>query len=110
MSLSDLFFGKKRKEEKRRLKMAEELHGQVIRYVTERSGDTDEVIGRGGNLTLHGDEFLLFSSGEILLRTHPADMDAGYLLSGDGVTITAPNLEEGGRVRSMIAHFVYHRK
>ena len=103
-------FSKKQKEAQRRRTMARELHGQVIRYVTTRKGDTDEVIGRGGNLTLRGDEFLLFSSGEILLRTPVASLDASYLMSGDGVVITAPNMEDGGREISLIAHFVYHRK
>ncbi len=109
-AFTDILFGKKRKTERRRLQMAKELHGQVIRYVTQRVDDMDEVIGRGGNLSLHGEEFLVFSSGEILLRTNYRDLEAGYLMSGDGVTITAPNIEEGGRVRTMIAHFVYHRK
>ena len=86
------------------------LHGLVIRYVTERHGDNDDVIGRGGNLSVRGDELLVFSSGEILLRAKITELDVSELMSGDGVILTAPNLEEGGRVRTMTAHYVYHRK
>ena len=69
-----------------------------------------DVIGRGGNLSIHGDELLVFSSGEILLRAKVEELDVSELMSGDGVILTAPNLEEGGRVRTMTAHYVYHRK
>lgn len=86
------------------------LHGLVIRYVTERHDDNEDVIGRGGNLSIHGDELLVFSSGEILLRAKIAELDVSELMSGDGVILTAPNLEEDGRVRTMTAHYVYHRK
>ncbi len=93
-----------------RYKRAQMLHGLTIRYVTERREENDDVIGRGGNLTVHGDEFLVFSSGEILLRADIAALEISELMSGDGVILTAPNLEEGGRVRTMTAHYVYHRK
>ena len=111
MSLRKLF-GLKEKTNSRsyRIEKAKKLHGLVIRYVTERHDDNEDVIGRGGNLSLHGDEFLVFSSGEILLRAKIVDLDISELMSGDGVILTAPNLEEGGRVRTMTAHYVYHRK
>ena len=54
--------------------------------------------------------FWCFSSNEILLRANVAELEASDLLSGDGVVLTAPNLEEGGRVRTVIAYFVYYRK
>lgn len=93
-----------------RMRRAKQLHGLVIRYVTERQDDNDDVIGRGGNLSVRGEEFLVFSSGEILLRADIAELEISELMSGDGVILTAPNLEEGGRVRTMTAHYVYHRK
>lgn len=110
MFLSRLFpFGRRPGTPKYRIAMARELHGQAIRYVTERNGDNDDVIGRGGSLTFRDGELLVFSSGEILLRADADKTDAGYLLSGDGVVITAPDKEQG-RYRTVIAHFVYHRK
>lgn len=93
-----------------RIDRANELHGQAIRYVTERHGDIDEIVGRGGCLSVRNGEFLLLTSGDILLRTRVEDLQASYLLSGDGVVLTAPNLLEDGRERSLIAYFVYYRK
>ncbi len=89
---------------------ARALHGLVIRYVTERHEDNEDVIGRGGNLSVRDDELLVFSSGEILLRAKIDELDISELMSGDGVILSAPNIEEGGRVRTMTAHYVYHRK
>ena len=111
MSLRKLF-GLKEKTTSRayRIEKAQKLHGLVIKYVTERRDDNEDVIGRGGNLSLHGDELLVFSSGEILLRAKVTELDISELMSGDGVILKAPNLEEGGRVRTMTAHYVYHRK
>jgi hypothetical protein len=91
-------------------KRAAELHGQAIKYVTERVDDNDNVVGRGGSISLRNDELLLFSSDKILLRADASALEASYLLSGDGVVLTAPNKEEGGRMRSYIAYFVYYRK
>jgi len=89
---------------------AAELHGQAIRYVTERRGDVDEVVGRGGCLSVRNGEFLLLTSGDILMRARVEELQAAYLMSGDGVVLTAPNIEEGGKERTYIAHFVYYRK
>ena len=93
-----------------RKKRALELHGQAIKYVTERVDDNDNVVGRGGSLSVRNDELLLFSSDKILLRADVAQLDASYLLSGDGVVLSAPNKEEGGRERRYVAYFVYYRK
>ena len=51
-----------------RRRRAAELHGQVIRYVTEQRNDNEDVIGRGGALAVSGDEFIVDSSGDTLFR------------------------------------------
>ena len=89
---------------------AMELHGQAIKYVTERVDDNDNVVGRGGSISVRNEQLLLFSSDKILLRADVGSLDASYLLSGDGVVLTAPNLEEAGRERRYVAYFVYYRK
>ena len=89
---------------------AMELHGQAIKYVTERVDDNDNVVGRGGSISVRNGELLLFSSDKILLRADVSALDASYLLSGDGVVLTAPNLEDEGKTHSYIAYFVYYRK
>ena len=93
-----------------RRKRAEQLHGQVIKYVTERNGDNDDVIGRGGALTLHGDTFIVDSSGERLFVCEVKDLEASFLMSGDGVVIKGPDLQRNGQMRTVTVHFVYYRK
>ena len=93
-----------------RLSKARELHGQVIKYVTEHRNDNEDVIGRGGALTLHGDTFIVDSSGERLFACEVKDLEVSTLMSGDGVIVKGPNLLEGGKPRTITVHFVYYRK
>ena len=93
-----------------KLERAKELHGQVIKYVTERREDNDDVIGRGGSLALHGDTFIVDSSGDRLFMCNVSELEASLLMSGDGVIIKGPNLLEDGRMRTITVHFVYYRK
>ncbi len=93
-----------------RLSRAKALHGQVIKYVTERREDNDDVIGRGGALCLHGEEFIVDSSGDRIFVTDVKDLEAFDLMSGDGVIIRGPDKLSGGAVRSITVHFVYYRK
>lgn len=93
-----------------RRRMAEEMNGLAIRYVTERRNGNDDVIGRNGHLSLRGNEFTVYSSGKVLLRADVVQLDASRLMSGDGVILSAPNIEEGGKIRTITVHYVYHRR
>ncbi len=106
-------FGKQRRKEgslAARRKMAEGLHGLPIRYVTEHRDDNEDVIGRGGYLTLKDDQFLVDSSGEVIFRCPVSALDVSYLMSGDGAILHGPNALEDGRERTITVHFVYYRK
>lgn len=93
-----------------RRKRARELHGQPVRYVTENKDGNEDVVGRGGHMTLKEDEFLIDTSGDTLFRCRVEDLEAAYLMSGDGVIVSGPNLLENGRRRVLTVHFVYYRK
>ena len=93
-----------------RLQRARELHGQVIKYVTENRNGNEDVIGMGGALAVHGDNFIVDSSGDRVFMCEIRHLDASWLMSGDGVIIKGPNLLEGGKLRIITVHFVYHRK
>lgn len=112
MSLFSKLFGLNQKTDSYafRLQRAKELHGQPVKYVTERRNDNEDVIGRGGALALHGDTFIVDSSGERLFVCNVADLEASNLMSGDGVIIKGPNLLEDGKMRTITVHFVYYRK
>ena len=100
----------KNPESKRyRMDMARRICGHHVKYVTERKNDVDEVIGRSGGLNIRDDELLVFASADVLMRCKIADMQASELLSKDGVVITAPDLEHGGVMRTVIVYYVYYR-
>lgn len=100
----------KNSESKRyRMDMAKRICGHHVKYVTERKDDVEEVIGRSGGLNIRDDELLVFASADVLMRCKIAEMQAAELLSHDGVVITAPDLEHGGTVRTIIVYYVYYR-
>lgn len=110
MGLKDIF--KKKNDPtspKYRRQMAEKICGHHIRYVTEKINDVDEVIGREGGLNIRNGEFIVFASADVILRTNVDEMDAWELLSKDGVVITAPDYEHGGKIRTIVVHYVYYR-
>lgn len=93
-----------------KLKKARELHGQVIKYVTEHKDDNEDVIGRGGALTVHDDTFIVDSSGDRLFVCNIKELETSWLMSGDGVIVRGPNILENGKERTITVHFVYYRK
>ena len=100
----------KNPESKRyRYDMAKRICGHHVKYVTERIDNVDEVIGRSGGLNIKDDELLVFASADVLMRCKIEQMQALELLSTDGVVITAPDLEHGGRERTIIVYYVYYR-
>lgn len=92
-----------------RRQMAEKICGHHVRYVTENRNGVDEVIGREGGLNLRDDELLVFASAEVIFRCRVDELDAWELLSKDGVVLTAPDLEHGSAVRTIIVYYVYYR-
>ena len=93
-----------------RWKMARQICGHHVRYVTERINDVEEVIGKNGALNIRDDELLVFASSDVLMRCKIADMQASELLSKDGVVLTGPDIESGGKERTVVAYYVYYRK
>lgn len=89
--------------------MAQMISNKRIKYVGEKINGVEEVIGKGGSISIREDEILVFASADVLLRAKIADMNASELLSKDGVIITAPDLERGGVVRTIVIYYVYYR-
>lgn len=92
-----------------RWKMARQICGHHVKYVTERIDNVEEVIGKNGALNIRGDELLVFASADVIMRCKIEEMQAWELLSKDGVVITAPDLEHGGRERTIMVFYVYYR-
>ena len=124
-----LFGAKKESSNAYRREMAKKLDGRAIKYVTERAvaatdaasvpgeaseslsyGTDDTVIGRSGALILKNDELLVYSSEKVIFRAKVEQLRASELMSLEGVILTAPDLENEGRVRTVIAYYTYYRK
>lgn len=90
--------------------MALSVNGKHIRYVTEKKGEVDEVIGRSGGLNIRDDEMILYASADVVFRCKIDQLQIWELLSRDGVVLTGPDLERGGEIRTVIAYYVYYRK
>jgi len=91
--------------------MAQHLDGRALKCVLEKKEDgIEEVIGHDGSIIVKEDELLVYASMDVILRTKIVDLSAWELLSLEGVVITAPDLEHGGEVRSIVAYYKYWRK
>lgn len=99
-------FGKQKQKKNQILS----LHGMAIKYVTERRCDNDDVVGRGGSISIRDGVLIIFASSEIVFRCPIDQVTASQLLSGDGVVIEGADAEHGGVFRKLIAYYVYHRK
>ncbi len=104
-------FRKKQKEDSLafRTEMAEKIARHRLRYVTERQGETDLIIGRDGGFNIRDGEFLVSADNRVVFRCRIAEMQASELMSLEGAILTAPDLEHGGVMRTVIAYYVYYR-
>ena len=111
MSLFKKIFSKKNDKMGARHKdQVESLHGADIKYVTEYLDGNDNVVGRGGKITVKDGALLVDSSGDRLFKCEVKNVGINFLMSGDGVIISGANELEGGNARVLTVHFVYHRK
>lgn len=90
--------------------LAAYLDGRHLKCVTERINGIEEVVGKSGAIIKKDDELIVYSSQDVLLRTKIDDLSAWELLSLEGVVITAPDIEHGGEVRTVIAFYSYWRE
>jgi len=117
MNLFARFFGRHAKDEAIRRELIKKLDGRPIKYVTERvpkPGAYDEteeiVIGRSGAIIVKGGFLLVFADGNVLFRAETEKLKASELYSMEGVILTAPDIENGGKVRTVIAYYTYFMK
>ena len=87
---------------------ADSLHGKAVKYVTERTGTDDKVIGKSGALLIKGDELLVFSSSDVVFRGKKNELNYSELLSGDGIIIRGADIEHGGTERTVVVYYTYY--
>ena len=104
-------FKKKQKEETPafRRAMAEKIARHRLRYASEREGDMDIIIGRDGGFNIRNGEFIVSADNHVIFRANVDEMEASELMSLEGAILTAPDLENGGKMRTIIVYYVYYR-
>ena len=112
MSIFGKLFGKTKKPGTPAYRAAEamKLHGQPVKYVTEHIDGNEDIVGRGGSVSVVSDKLIVDSSGERLFICPIREVDVSWLMSGNGVVISGTNELEDGKHRSITVHFVYYRK
>lgn len=112
MSLFGKLFSKEKKPgtPAYRAAQARKLHGQAVKYVTEHINGNEDIVGRGGSVSVVDDRLIIDTSGERLFICPIKDVDVSWLMSGNGVVVSGANQLENGRRRVVTVHFVYYRK
>ena len=90
--------------------MAQMVAGKHIKYVTEKQDDVDVVIGREGGFNIREGDLIVYASSKVLFRAEIDNLQIWELLSKDGVVLTGPDIESGGKMRTVVAYYVYYRK
>ena len=100
-------FKRKKPEEKLsfKIKMAEKMVRNRLRYATERDGDTDSVIGKNGGFNIRNGQLIVSADNRVIFRCNIEEMTVSELMSLEGVIITAPDIEQGGKIRTIICYY-----
>ena len=119
MKLLSKLFGRRAKDEAIRRELIKKLDGRAIKYVVERlpksGGASDDsveeiVIGRSGALIVKDGVLIVFADGKVLFRAATDELQASELMSHEGVILTAPDIEHGGKLRTVVAYYTYFMK
>lgn len=93
-----------------RYEQAAAIHGQAIKFVTEHVDGNENIVGRGGSVSLIDGNLMIDTSGERLFSCDARVVDISWLMSGNGAIISGPNALDSDKCRSLTVHFVYYRK
>lgn len=98
---------KKQLEETRSLLLR--VDGRQIQYATRREPDAREtVLGKGGRIWIHADEIRVSDGEKELFACSFTEVDAGELMSGDGLVLKGPN-RLSGQTETVVAYYLYFR-
>ena len=70
-----------------RLKQSMSVHGQPIKYVTEHIDGNENIVGRGGAVSVIDGNLVIDTSGERLFACDAKTVDVSWLMSGNGAVI-----------------------
>ena len=105
-----MFFGRKGKPGGEGVKKAKKLNEKMLKCVTERTENGDKVISRSA-VFLYRDGFLeIYDGPDVIFKCRPEEMEAGELMSLEGIVITAPDYSRGGETVTIVAYYKYWRE
>lgn len=91
-----------------KLWMADKLNGKHIKYLIERDGNEERVIGRNGFISVVGNDLVISAEDGEKFRTPIENMSAWEFMSLQGVTVTGFDVL-AGKERTVLAYYVYYR-
>lgn len=107
---------KKKKDENSipfRREMASKIAKHSLRYVSERVGETDIIVSKGGEMHIKDGVFYVYSGAEYGSKTvfscEVDKMKSSELLSLEGAILEGPDSQSGGKTRKIIVYYVYYR-
>lgn len=105
-----VFIGKNENTPAFRRAFAKKLDKKQLKYVSERIGEEDCVIGHAGYILVKEDELVVTAEKGTLFRSKTEETSMNEFLSLEGVILTGRDLEHDGKERRVICYYTYYRK
>ena len=106
-----MFFKKKAGMGKKPADRAKYLNEKKLKYVTQRGDDGVETVICRDSVILFRDKCIsIYDGPDVVFKCDPEQMDAGELMSLEGVVITAPDLTKNGEIITVVAYYKYWRE
>lgn len=105
------FFTKSKKDDNPRFRreMAARIASHTLKYVSERVGDTDNILSKGGAMSIKDGIFSISAGTETIFSCECDKMTSGEFLSMEGAIIEGADTAHGGVCRKIIVYYVYYR-
>ena len=106
-----MFFRRRDRADKKPTEMAKYLNEKKLKYVTARDENgVERVLCRDSVILFRNGCICIYDGGDTVFRCEAEKMEAGELLSLEGVVITAPDLDHGEKTVTVVAYYKYWRE
>ena len=89
---------------------AKYLNEKKLKYVARREDGVETVICRDSVILYRDGRICIYDGPDVVFRCDPEKMEAGELMSLEGVVITAPDLTRDGEAVTVVAYYKYWRE
>ena len=106
-----MFFNKRSPMGKKPSAVAKYLNEKKLKYVTERGKDgVETVVCRDSVILLRDGCICIYDGADVVFSCEVERMQAGELMSLEGVVITAPDLTKEGEETTVVSYYKYWRE